>query len=74
MAFDSPASGSNVKFEDRKNAGEIVESLNAHLPAIVGSATEASSSRVKMVSNVDTKTYNYRYMFEKITERADGET
>ena len=72
-SLDSPSSSSAIRFEDRKNALEVVETLNAHLPAIIGSASEAGSSRIALVSNVETKKYSYRYMFEKITERADGE-
>ena len=70
--FDSPsASGSSAtRFEDRKNALEVVETLNGHLQGLVGAASEGSSSRIKMASNADPKAYNYRYMFEKISERA----
>ena len=67
----SPASPSSaIPFEDRKNRLETLETLNSHLHPIVGSASEASSSRIKLASNADPKSYQYRYMFEKITERA----
>ena len=58
------------KFETRTNALEIVESLNAHLD----NATPHSSlqSRVKLMSSADPKTYNYRYMFEKIMDRSEA--
>jgi DNA polymerase alpha subunit B len=70
--FSSPSSSSAVPFEERSNPLEIVETLNGHLKAIVGSATESSTSRIALVSNANPKDYVYRYMFEKVTERAAG--
>lgn len=69
---DTPSSSSSVRFEDRQNALEVAETLNGHLPSIVGSATESSTSRIALVSNANPKDYVYRYMFEKVTERAAG--
>lgn len=70
--LDTPSSSSSVRFEDRQNALEVAETLNGHLPSIVGSATESSTSRIALVSNANPKDYVYRYMFEKVTERAAG--
>ena len=72
--FDTPSTASipAVRFEDRPNPREIVETLNGDLPSLVGYASTSSTSRVALSSNVDPRKYNYRYMFEKISERANG--
>lgn len=70
--FASPSSSSTIRFEDRKNAGELVETLNGQLSTIIGSATDSNTSRIALASNADPRAYSYRYMFEKLTERADG--
>lgn len=71
--LDTPsASSSFVRFEDRQNALEVVETLNGHLSSIIGTATESNTSRIALVSNANPKDYVYRYMFEKTTERASG--
>lgn len=72
-SLDSPSSsGTAIKFEDRSNALEVVETLNGHLQSLVGSATESSTSRIALASNANPKDYIYRYMFEKVSERATG--
>lgn len=49
-----------------------METLNSHLSSIIGAATESNTSRIALVSNANPKDYVYRYMFEKVTERASG--
>jgi DNA polymerase alpha subunit B len=57
-------------FESRTNALEVVECLNAHLAAHTPPA--ATGPRVKLQTTADPKSYNYRYMFEKIMDRSEA--
>lgn len=57
-------------FESRSDALKVVESLNTHL----GPAPPVNSirSRVQLASNVNPASFRYRYMFEKLMDRADA--
>ena len=57
-------------FEACTNALKVVETLNSHLaPALALAGLTAS--RVALTSYADPKAYNYRYMFEKISDRSE---
>lgn len=72
--FDSSApspSTSGVRFQDRQNALEVVESLNGHLPSTAEDGRQGNHSRIALASNADPKAYSYRYMFERIKDRSE---
>ncbi|WVO16943.1 hypothetical protein L204_104629 [Cryptococcus depauperatus] len=51
----------------------LVETLNPHLPSFSSSGSKQHSKpRVELSSLIDSSDYNYRYMFEKISERSEA--
>lgn len=61
------------RFENRTNALERVESLNDHLAQASTSdhSGPAPKSRVTLAATTNPKTYNYRYMFERLADRSN---
>ncbi|WWC58474.1 uncharacterized protein I303_101017 [Kwoniella dejecticola CBS 10117] len=59
-------------FELRPQPLSLVETLNPHLAAAPGSMPSGSKSRVMLSSTADPKNWNYRYMFEKISQRSEA--
>ncbi|GAA96342.1 uncharacterized protein L969DRAFT_95439 [Mixia osmundae IAM 14324] len=66
----SPMTPAASPYATRKDVGEIVESLNSHLTAIDQRAT-ASTSKLELASHADPKSYDYRYMYEKLLARSE---
>ncbi|KAL7415252.1 DNA polymerase alpha subunit B N-terminal-domain-containing protein [Mrakia frigida] len=75
----SPSAGtpssSAKQFSTRSDALTVIESLNQHLPpsAVPAIPYEPSTTkpRIALTTGADPKSYEYRYMFEKISERSD---
>ncbi|KAI7549379.1 DNA polymerase alpha 70 kDa subunit [Hortaea werneckii] len=60
-----------VSFEDRQNAGQIVESINGHLPAASTSVEPAAESRTKLKANVEIQKFGYKTMAMKLSEASE---
>ncbi|WVF70910.1 hypothetical protein IAT40_005705 [Kwoniella sp. CBS 6097] len=59
-------------FHLRPQPNSLVETLNPHLPDTRSEVTSDSRSRVGLSSTTDPKQWNYRYMFEKISQRSEA--
>ncbi|KAI6820348.1 DNA polymerase alpha 70 kDa subunit [Hortaea werneckii] len=60
-----------VSFADRQNAGQIVESINGHLPAASTSVEPAVESRTKLKANVEIQKFGYKTMAMKLSEASE---
>ncbi|KAI6812730.1 DNA polymerase alpha 70 kDa subunit [Hortaea werneckii] len=60
-----------VSFADRQNAGQIVESINGHLPAAPTSVESAAESRTKLKANVEIQKFGYKTMAMKLSEASE---
>ncbi|KAK4546414.1 hypothetical protein LTR36_002091 [Oleoguttula mirabilis] len=56
-----------VAFEDRSNAGQIVEGINEHLPAASAPSEPPTEARVKLKANVDLPKFAYKTMAMKLS-------
>ncbi|WVO24491.1 uncharacterized protein IAS62_005859 [Cryptococcus decagattii] len=71
----SPSSSPQLgqSFTKQANSNTVVETLNIHLPQLPPSHTRlASKPRVELSSTITAADYNYRYMFEKLSERSEA--
>ncbi|WVQ97259.1 hypothetical protein IAU59_004370 [Kwoniella sp. CBS 9459] len=59
-------------FHLRPQPHSLVETLNPHLPDIRSVTTAETRPRVGLSSATDVKEWNYRYMFEKISQRSEA--
>ena len=64
-------SASTVAFADRKNAGEIIETLNGHLPQHEPPIAPSSASRVKLSSKSDLERFSYKPMKMQLSEASE---
>ena len=72
--FKTPApvtNGAAVAFEDRQNAGQVIESLNSHLPAAVAPDEPPTESRVKLKANTELAKFAYRGAAMKLSESSE---
>jgi DNA polymerase alpha subunit B len=72
--FKTPAplaNGAAVAFEDRQNAGQIVESLNSNLPAAVAPDEPPTESRVKLKANTELAKFAYKGLAMKLSESSE---
>lgn len=60
-----------VAFEGRKNAGEVVEAINAHLPAAEVPEVPPAEARIKLKAAVDLPKYTYKPMAMKLSEASE---
>ncbi|EME47547.1 hypothetical protein DOTSEDRAFT_59988 [Dothistroma septosporum NZE10] len=70
----TPATGKSLPtfaFQDRKNAGDIVESINAHLPAATTSEVQPAEARVKLKAAIDLPKLAYKPMAMKLSEASE---
>lgn len=65
------APGQGVAFEDRQNAGQIVESLNSQLPAAEVPAEAPTEARVKLKANTELPKFAYKPMAMKLSESSE---
>ncbi|KIR52809.1 DNA polymerase alpha subunit B [Cryptococcus gattii Ru294] len=71
----SPSSSPRLgqSFTKQANSNTVVETLNIHLPQLPPSHTRLTSKpRVELASTITAADYNYRYMFEKLSERSEA--
>ncbi|WWC66502.1 uncharacterized protein I206_100404 [Kwoniella pini CBS 10737] len=59
-------------FELRPQPLSLLETLNPHLPATTSGLPPDSKQRIMLSSTADPKNWNYRYMFEKISQRSEA--
>lgn len=71
MLSSSPQLGQS--FTKQANSNTVIETLNIHLPQLPPPHTRlASKPRVELSSTITAADYNYRYMFEKLSERSEA--
>ncbi|WWC86378.1 uncharacterized protein L201_001254 [Kwoniella dendrophila CBS 6074] len=59
-------------FDLRPQPHSLVETLNPHVPVMREGVPPGSKPRVVLSSTADPKNWNYRYMFEKISQRSEA--
>lgn len=72
----SPADGKTrnmptIAFAERQNAGEVVESINAHLPAAVAPEVPPTEARIKLKAAMDLPKFSYKHMAMKLSEASE---
>ena len=60
-----------VAFEDRQNAGQIVESINGHLPGTSAPDEPAAENKAKLKANVEIQKFGYKNMAMKLSEASE---
>lgn len=65
------ASTSNVLFTQRQQPGEILETLNEHLPIPKPPAAPFATSRIALKANSDLKKFAYKTMAMKLSEASE---
>ena len=70
IASDQKASGANIPFGQRQNAGQILETLNGHLDTCELMAP-AAEPRIKLHANTDLPKYNYRPLAMHLSEASE---
>lgn len=72
--FKTPAlvtNGTAVAFEDRQNAGQVVESLNSHLPVTISPDELPTETRVKLKANTELAKFAYKGLAMKLSESSE---
>jgi DNA polymerase alpha subunit B len=72
--YNSPSARRGVKtvaFESRQNSGEIIESLNAQLPASAVPEEAPSEARIKLKAAIDLPKFAYKPMAMKLSEASE---
>ena len=72
--FKTPATtkdSQTIAFEDRQNAGQVMESLNGHLPAATTAAEPPTEARVKLKANTELPKFTYKGMAMKLSEASE---
>lgn len=65
-------SAAGLPFDERANAGQIVETLNGHIPQPdEASSAPPSESRIKLKANTDLNKFAYKPMAMKISEASE---
>ncbi|KAK3067835.1 DNA-directed DNA polymerase alpha subunit pol12 [Teratosphaeriaceae sp. CCFEE 6253] len=60
-----------IAFESRRNAGEIVQQINGHIPAAVAPAEPPAEARVKLKANLELPKFAYKTMAMKLSEASE---
>lgn len=63
--------GPAIAFEDRNNAGDVVEAINTHLPAAKAPDVPHAEARVKLKAAVDLPKFAYKPMAMKLSEASE---
>ncbi|KAK4505673.1 hypothetical protein PRZ48_003638 [Zasmidium cellare] len=63
--------GPTVAFDERKNAGDVVESINSHLPAATVPEVPPTAARVKLKAASDLPKFAYKPMAMKLSEASE---
>lgn len=66
-----PKDGQATAFEDRQNAGQVIETLNSHILAAVASIEPPAESRVKLKANTELPKFAYKGMAMKLSEASE---
>lgn len=61
-AVKSPLEGSSIPFDSRPNAGQVLETLNPHIPQAEAPIAPAAEPRIRLVANTDIKKFGYKPM------------
>jgi DNA polymerase alpha subunit B len=61
----------SVAFDDRKNAGDVIECLNAHLPAANPPEIPPTEPRIKLKAASDLPKFTYKPMAMKLSEASE---
>ena len=72
--FKTPAprkEGAFTAFEDRQNAGQVIESINSHLPAATAPTETPIEARVKLKANTELPKFAYKGMAMKLSEASE---
>ena len=69
--FKTPATAQATAFEDRQNAGQVLESLNGHLPAAIAPSEPPTEPGVKLTANVELHKFAYKGMAMKLSEASE---
>lgn len=72
--FKTPAPSTNgppVAFEERQNAGQVVESINSHLSMPTAPAQIPAAPRVKLKANTELPKFAYKGMAMKLSEASE---
>lgn len=62
---------SNAPFADRQNAGQVVETLNSHVPVFEPPIAPPAEPRVKLKANTDLKKFFYKPMAMHLSEASE---
>ena len=60
-----------VAFSERQNAGQVVETLNDHLPVCDPPIAPPAESRMKLTANTDLKKFSYKPMAMHLSEASE---
>lgn len=67
-----PADGLKaISFSDRQNAGQIVESINEHLPIAEAPIAPFSEARIRTIANTDIKKFSYKPMAMRLSDSSE---
>lgn len=58
-------------FADRQNAGRVLETLNAHIPAVVAPEDPPTESRVKLKANTELSKFAYKPMAMQLSSASE---
>lgn len=61
----------SVGFSQRQNAGQVVETLNDHLPVCEAPVAPPAESRIKLTANTDLKKFSYKPMAMHLSEASE---
>ena len=60
-----------IPFVDRETSGQVLESLNDHLPAAQAPIAPFSDPRLRVVANTDIKKFSYRPMSMRLSDSSE---
>lgn len=60
-----------IPFSERQNAGQIIETINDHLPAAEAPIVPFADARVKVLANTDLKKFSYKPMSMRQSESSE---
>lgn len=66
-----PKDAQSIPFEQRQNAGQVIESLNGHLPAAAAPSNPPTESRIKLKANTELPKFAYKGMAMKQSEASE---
>ena len=67
----APAAAQTTSFDDRQNAGQVMETLNSHLPAPSAPSEAPTKARVKLQANAEIPKFAYKTMAMKLSEASE---